>query len=111
MFHHYRRLIELRHHDPVVVDGRFELLLPDHEQLWVFTRTLGEQVLLVVANCSSSPAVLKPDGVPAHEGAELVLRHARRAGPGRLDAGALGVAGPPAARLNLRGVRDPGHLL
>ena len=28
VFHHYRRLIELRHDDPVVVDGRFALLLP-----------------------------------------------------------------------------------
>jgi oligo-1,6-glucosidase len=73
VFHHYRRLIELRHHDPVVVDGRFELLLPDHEQVWAFTRTLDEQVLLVVANCSSAPVDLKPDDLPEHSGAQLVL--------------------------------------
>jgi len=56
VFHHYRRLIALRHEDPVVVEGRFELLLPEHEQLWVFTRTLGGDGLLVVANCSSAAA-------------------------------------------------------
>ena len=30
VFEHYRRLIALRHADPVVTDGDFELLLPDH---------------------------------------------------------------------------------
>ena len=60
VFHHYRKLIALRHEHPVVVDGRFELLLPDHEQLWAFTRTLGDDVLLVLANCSSEPVALDP---------------------------------------------------
>ena len=31
---------------PVLVEGRFALLLPDHEQLWVVTRTLEKQVLV-----------------------------------------------------------------
>ena len=35
VFNHYRALIALRHDNPLVVDGRFELLLPDHPQLWV----------------------------------------------------------------------------
>ena len=30
VFEHYRRLIALRHEDPVVTDGDFELLLPEH---------------------------------------------------------------------------------
>ena len=53
VFHHFRKLIELRHDHPVVVHGRFELLLPDHEQIWALTRTLDDQVLLMIANCSS----------------------------------------------------------
>ncbi len=72
VFHHYRRLVELRHTDATVVDGRFELLLPDHAQLWAFTRTLGDDVLLVLANCSSTPVALDP-AVPSTEGAELLL--------------------------------------
>ena len=43
VFHHYKALIELRHTTPVVVDGRFALLLADHDQLWAFTRTLGRR--------------------------------------------------------------------
>jgi len=73
VFHHLRRLIELRHTDLVVVDGRFELLLPEHPQLWVLTRTLADQVLLVLANCSSTVAELPADGLPSWQGATLLL--------------------------------------
>ncbi len=73
VFHHFRRLIELRHTNPVVVDGRFDLLLPDHEQLWAFTRTLGDDVLLVLANCSSQPVRVAPDDVPDVAGATVLL--------------------------------------
>jgi oligo-1,6-glucosidase len=73
VFHHYRRLVELRHRHPVVVHGRFELLLPDHPQLWVLTRTLDEDTVVVVANCSSEPATVAPGVVPDLEGARLLL--------------------------------------
>ena len=53
--------------------GRFELLAPDHEQLWAFTRTLGEDRLLVLANCSSEPLDLGSVGLPCADGAEPVL--------------------------------------
>jgi oligo-1,6-glucosidase len=66
-------LINLRHDHPVVVHGRFELLLPDHEQIWALTRTLDDQVLLMIANCSSEPTGLARDAVPDVTGAELLL--------------------------------------
>ncbi|WP_375426239.1 alpha-glucosidase [uncultured Friedmanniella sp.] len=76
-FHHFRRLIALRHELPVIVEGRFALLLPEHEQIWAFTRTLGDQVLVVVANCSSRPATVPPGSVPDIAGAtELLSTHA-----------------------------------
>jgi oligo-1,6-glucosidase len=73
VFHHYRRLIELRHTDPVVVDGRFELLLPEHPALWVFTRTLGDVMLLVLANLSGDPVRLSPDDVPDLDQGDVLL--------------------------------------
>jgi oligo-1,6-glucosidase len=73
VFHHYRRLIELRHHDPVVVDGRFALLLPDDPQVWAFTRTLEGAVILVLANCSSEPATIQPGTLPDLLGSEVLL--------------------------------------
>lgn len=56
MFHHYRRLIDLRHREPVVVDGDYRLLLADDAQVWAYVRTLGHARLLVAANLSSQPA-------------------------------------------------------
>ena len=44
VFHHYRRLIELRHTDDVVVDGRFDAAAARRRpQVWAFTRTLGRR--------------------------------------------------------------------
>ena len=71
---HYRALIALRHTDPVVSEGDFELLLPRPEQLWVIRRTHGDRQLLVVANCSSQPCSLAADGEPVGEGDLAGLR-------------------------------------
>ena len=43
MFHHYRRLIELRHTEPAVAHGDFTMLLPDDEPVYAFTRRLGDR--------------------------------------------------------------------
>ena len=53
VFEHYRRLIALRHTDPVVTDGAFELLLPEHASIWAFVRRGPDAELLVAANFSS----------------------------------------------------------
>lgn len=56
VFAQHQRLVALRHEDETVVHGRFAMLVPDHPQLYAFTRTLGDDVLLVVANLSGTPA-------------------------------------------------------
>lgn len=72
IFHHYRQLIELRHDLEVVRQGRFDLLLPDDGVLFCYTRTLGEEQLLVVANWSSSDHPW-PAELPSVADAELLL--------------------------------------
>ena len=57
VLHHYRQLIALRRKHAVVVHGSHALLLPEHTQIYAYTRTLGRQTLLVVCNFSAdSPA-------------------------------------------------------
>jgi oligo-1,6-glucosidase len=56
VYEHYRKLIELRHTDPVVIDGDFELLLPDHPAIWAFLRHGPDTELLVAANFSADVA-------------------------------------------------------
>jgi oligo-1,6-glucosidase len=50
IFAHYRRLIELRKELPIIVEGRYVPLLEEHPAVMAYTRTLGEQTLLVVGN-------------------------------------------------------------
>jgi oligo-1,6-glucosidase len=59
VYEHYRRLIELRHTDPVVTDGGFELLLADHPSIWAFLRTGRDAELLVAANFSAETLDLR----------------------------------------------------
>lgn len=72
VFAHYRRLIELRHAHPVIVDGDFTMLLPDHPTVFAYTRRLADQELLLVANCGTEdmPEIDLPDG---WDDAELLL--------------------------------------
>jgi oligo-1,6-glucosidase len=74
VFSFYRRLIELRHTDPVVALGAFTLIAPDHERLYAFTRALDGQTLLVLANVSDEPLTVQGEWLPDDiSGAELVL--------------------------------------
>jgi oligo-1,6-glucosidase len=59
VFAHYQRLIALRHEDPVVTDGDFELLLPEHPAIWAFLRRTPDAQLLVAANFSAEPASVR----------------------------------------------------
>ena len=88
VFSWYRRLIELRHTSPVVVDGRFDHLVPDDPQLFAYTRTLDDHQLLVAANLSGRPAA-----VP--KGLQGPWSDARRVLGNRHDEGALPVALDP----------------
>lgn len=57
VFHYYRKLIQLRKQLPVIVYGAYELLLPDSSELYVYTRTLDRQKLLVICNFTKQETV------------------------------------------------------
>ncbi|WP_410765150.1 alpha-glucosidase [Haloferax sp. DFSO60] len=52
VWHYYRDLISLRKEHDVIVYGDYDPLTPGHESLWAYTRTLGDDSLLVVLNFS-----------------------------------------------------------
>ncbi len=62
VFQYYKKLIRLRHTMDVVVYGVYELLEPDHEELFIYTRTLGNQKLLVICNFTEKELPV-PDSV------------------------------------------------
>jgi oligo-1,6-glucosidase len=69
---HYRRLIALRHTDDVVALGDFTMLLPDHEHVYAFTRSLAGDTRLVVCNLSRETYPLA-ELLPEAASAELLL--------------------------------------
>ena len=52
---HYRRLIALRKKLPVMQVGRYEPCLSDHPAVMAYTRRLGGQRILVMANFTAAP--------------------------------------------------------
>ncbi|WP_336030767.1 glycoside hydrolase family 13 protein [Geodermatophilus sp. FMUSA9-8] len=69
---HHRRLIALRHDDPVVALGDFTMLLPDHDEVYAFTRALDGDALLVVCNLGGGTHDLA-ELLPEAPAAEVVL--------------------------------------
>lgn len=62
VFHYYKKLIALRKENPVMVYGKYELLLPDSEELFVYTRALEQEKLLVVCSfCDHETDFTIPD--------------------------------------------------
>jgi glucan 1,6-alpha-glucosidase len=56
IFYHYQKLIALRKTVPALQTGRFQLLLPEHPQIFAYTRQREGQQVLVVCNLSSEEA-------------------------------------------------------
>lgn len=50
VFSYYQKLIALRKKYAIIVYGTFRILLPEDENLFVYTRTMDDQKLLVVCN-------------------------------------------------------------
>jgi oligo-1,6-glucosidase len=82
VYHYYRRLIELRHTEPAVVDGDFTMLLPHDERLYAFTRRLGATELLVIGNFTGESVKAELPDAAAWSGAELLLTNTAPPAPG-----------------------------
>lgn len=52
IYHHYRRLIELRKKLPVLTDGTYERLDEGHPRVYAYARKNAEQILVVISNFS-----------------------------------------------------------
>lgn len=59
ILHYYRKLIQLRKQYAVIQDGTIEFLYREQRAVFGYKRSLGEQVLIVVNNLTSSEVVLQ----------------------------------------------------
>ena len=62
VFRYYQKLIGLRRNSPdkdLIVYGKYDLILPEHPQIFAYTRTLEGKKLLTVCNLSGEGAKLE----------------------------------------------------
>jgi oligo-1,6-glucosidase len=59
ILNYFRELVRLRKNHPVWVYGDFQLVAPEHEQLFAYTRQLDKTRMLVVLNFSDREARLE----------------------------------------------------
>jgi oligo-1,6-glucosidase len=59
VFHYYRKLIQLRKRMPVIIEGEYALLLAEHDEIYAYTRTYGNDKLLIMANMSGDEAAFE----------------------------------------------------
>ncbi|KIQ79392.1 trehalose-6-phosphate hydrolase [Bacillus sp. L_1B0_8] len=50
VFYHYQKLIELRKTYDVITEGEYAILDENHPKIWAYTRTVENEVLLVINN-------------------------------------------------------------
>jgi len=64
IFYYYQQLIRLRKQHPIMVYGIYNLILPNHPQIYAYTRTLGSEQLLIICNFSAQTPVFElPAGI------------------------------------------------
>ncbi|ASA24044.1 glycoside hydrolase family 13 protein [Paenibacillus donghaensis] len=86
VYHYYKRLIKLRKQNPVIVYGKYQLLLEQDEQIYAFTRELDGERLLVLCNFSQEePAFALPEGIDL-TGSEVLISNYEVGGEAGLPA-------------------------
>ncbi|PFJ18146.1 alpha,alpha-phosphotrehalase [Bacillus cereus] len=69
VFYHYKKLIELRKAYDVITEGEYAILDENHPKVWTYTRTVNNEVLLVINNfygeeiTYSAPVHVQLDGM------------------------------------------------
>ncbi|CAM3040108.1 alpha-glucosidase [Paenibacillus sediminis] len=81
ILHFYKKMIQLRKRHSVLVYGHYDLLLKDHKQIYAYTRTLGEEKVLVICNFGDSKALFKLPSNIKFERSELLLNNYAVKGP------------------------------
>lgn len=76
IFYYYQRLIRLRKANPVMVYGRYDLILDDHPEIYAFIRSLEDERLLVILNfTANTPVFALPDDLPADNPTLLIANY------------------------------------
>ena len=73
VFSYYKKLIQLRKEKDIIVYGSYELLCPEEEKIFAYTRSLDGEELLVICNFTAETLELPEDVKAKLEGKKSVL--------------------------------------
>ena len=76
IYNFYRRLIQIRHEEEIVVSGSFEMLMEESGQIFAYQRVLDDKKLVVL--CNFTPNHVAFDGVPKK--AEIMIGNYKNEG-------------------------------
>ncbi len=86
VFHYYQKLIRLRKEHEIIVYGNYTLLLPEDPALYVYTRELDGEKLLVVCNFSDQAKDFSlPEGFSPRKLTRLIGNYDRPAAEVRME--------------------------
>lgn len=75
ILHFYKKLIRLRKENPVFIYGTYELLVPNHPKLFVYTRRLRKRQAIVICNFSKYHTRFKIPSRLSFKASELVINN------------------------------------
>ncbi|MBP2002401.1 alpha-glucosidase [Paenibacillus shirakamiensis] len=75
IYHHYKKLIALRASSPVLVYGQYDLVPQLDPNLYVYSRTLGTEKLLVICNLTEHEALFDCPIDWEYESTELLIHN------------------------------------
>ncbi|SDZ79027.1 alpha-glucosidase [Thalassobacillus cyri] len=73
IYHFYKKLIALRKENPTLLYGKFDLVLPDHDSAFAYTRTLKDETFLILTNLYAEQTLVELPNPLVHTTKELVL--------------------------------------
>lgn len=86
VFHYYQKLIRLRKEHEIIVYGNYTLLLPEDPALYVYTRELDGEKLLVICNFSDQAKDFSlPEGFSPRKLTRLIGNYDRPAAEVRME--------------------------
>jgi alpha-glucosidase len=73
IYHYYKKLIQLRKEQHVLIYGSYQLVMEGHDQIYAYTRTLEDEVVLVITNLFAKEVPLTLPKEFNHKPKELLL--------------------------------------